>query len=141
MNSTFSTFGDDSIERRVSSICACVASPFRKTSTTTRLRTSLAVLLVAWTTGMKTPSTSAVSSTVSSAASDGAALRDRARIASLKKNPRRIGLVRVALDADAELAAQAHRELRGRLVGPVEAGLLVADHAALAQLDDAAAHL
>ncbi|MFG0261669.1 MAG: hypothetical protein ACF788_04690, partial [Novipirellula sp. JB048] len=43
---------------------------------------------LAWTIGMNTPSTSAVSSTVSSAASAGAELRERPRMASLKKNPK-----------------------------------------------------
>src|SRR3954471_24144651 len=140
MKSTFLTFGAVSSAARVSSICCLPESVFRKTSTTTRLRTSLAVPVVAWTIGMKTPSTRAVSRIVSRAASDGAALRESARSASLRKKLNRIS-VRVALDADAQLAAQAHRELAGRLVRAIEAGLLVADDAALAQLDHAAAHL
>src|SRR5215208_1091206 len=45
------------------------------------------------------------------------------------------------LGAHAQLAAQADGELRRRLVGPIEAGLLVAHYAALAQLDHAPAHL
>src|SRR3954447_18878426 len=90
---------------------------------------------------MNTPSTSAVSSTVSIAARLGAALRLRARNASLRKKPGRIALVRMPLVADAELAAEADRELLGGLVRAVEAGHLVADDAALGQLDHAAAHL
>src|SRR5688572_3989759 len=58
-----------------------------KTSTTTRSRTSLAVPVVACTTGMKTPSTSAVSTIVISAARLGAALRLSARNASFRKKP------------------------------------------------------
>ena len=66
---------------------ASVAVGFTNTSTTTRPRTSLAVPVVACTTGMKTPSTSAVIRIVSIAAKLGAALRRRARNASLKKKP------------------------------------------------------
>src|SRR5215212_1736385 len=88
---------------------------------------------------MNTPSTSAVMTTVSSAASAGAELRRRPRRASLRKKPGT--LVGVALVADAELAAQPDRELAGRLVVAVEPGALVADDAALAQLDHAPAHL
>src|SRR5690242_11475237 len=109
---------------------------------------------------MKSPSTSAVRITVSIAARLGAALRVSARSASFRKKPKRIrwptpgrrargfaascagaavggrpSLVGMALDADAELAAQADRELPGGLVGPVEAGHLVADDPALGQLD------
>src|SRR4051794_9854594 len=140
MKSTFLTFGAVSRAARVSSICCLFEPVLRKTSTTTRLRTSLAVPVVAWTIGMNTPRTSAVSRIVSKAASDGAALRESARSASLKKKPGRIS-VRVSLDADSQLAAQAHRELARRLVRAVEAGLLVADDAALAELDHAPAHL
>jgi len=60
------------------------------TSTSTRLRTVLAAPLVAWTIGMKTPSTSIVTITVARAAKLGAALRRIARSASRRKNPRRI---------------------------------------------------
>jgi hypothetical protein len=49
------------------------------------------VPVVACTIGMKTPSTSAVSSTVSSAASAGAELRESPRSASLTKKPSCIG--------------------------------------------------
>ena len=58
-----------------------------KTSTTTRLRTSFAVPVVACTTGMNTPSTSAVIRIVSMAARLGAAERERARNASRRKKP------------------------------------------------------
>src|SRR3954452_22453197 len=59
-------------------------------STTTLPRIELAVPVVAWTIGMKTPSTSAVISTVSTAAVDGAALRLSDRNASFRKKPTRI---------------------------------------------------
>jgi hypothetical protein len=67
-----------------------VADSFTYTSTTTRLRTSFAVPVVACTIGMNTPSTTAVSSTVSRAASAGAELRLSPRKASLRKKPQRI---------------------------------------------------
>jgi hypothetical protein len=57
------------------------------TSAITRPRTSLAAPVVACTTGMKTPSSSTVTSTVAIAANDGAALRRSARSASRMKNP------------------------------------------------------
>src|SRR4051812_4256333 len=117
-------------------------------STTTLPRIEFAVPVVACTIGMKTPRTRAVISTVRTAAVLGAALRLSERVASLRKNPtrisaslRRCALVRVAFRADAELAAQAHAELAGRLVVLVHAGDLVADDAPLVELDHAAAHL
>ena len=55
--------------------------------TSTRLRTSLAAPVVAWTTGMKTPSTSTVTSTEAMAAKLGTALRDIERSASRRKKP------------------------------------------------------
>ena len=77
---------------RFSSDCwAWVAESFTYTSATTRLRTALAVPVVAWTIGMNTPSTSAVSSTVSSAARAGAELRRSPRSASRRKKAARIG--------------------------------------------------
>src|SRR5437763_15149955 len=102
--------------------------------TTTRLRTLLAVPVVACTTGMDTPSTRAVRRTVSMAARLGAALRRSARSASVRKKPGRMSLVRVALVADAGLAAQPDGDLvrgRGRAV---EARHLVADDAAVRRL-------
>src|SRR5258708_22155219 len=112
-------------------------------STTTLPRIEFAVPVVACTIGMKTPSTSAVISTVSTAARLGAALRDSERKASLMKNPGRTGrlLIRVPFGTDAEFAAQAHRELAGRLVVLVHAAGLVADEATLVQLDHAPPHL
>jgi hypothetical protein len=89
MNSTRSTFGVSAIARRSAATSASLAPCLTKTSTTTRARTSFAVPVVAWTIGMKTPSTSAVSSTQTVAARLGAALRDSARSASLAKKPRR----------------------------------------------------
>src|SRR3954453_6501666 len=47
----------------------------------------------------------------------------------------------MALGADAHLAAHSYREFAGRLVVLVHAGDLIADDAALVQLDDAPAHL
>src|SRR3954453_9637136 len=110
-------------------------------STTTLPRIEFAVPVVAWTIGMNTPRTSAVISTVSTAAVLGAALRFSDRNASLRKKPTRIALVGEPLSGDAHLTAQPHRELAGRLVVLVHAGDLIADEAALVQLDDAAAHL
>src|SRR6476646_2294782 len=112
-------------------------------STTTLPRIELAVPVVAWTTGMNTPSTSAVMSTVITAAALGAALRVSERKASLMKNAARTFpfLVGMTLDADPQLAAQTHCELAGGLVMRVHAGELVAHEAPLVQLDDAPAHL
>src|SRR5437773_1385620 len=142
MNWIFLTFGVAARASRSWWSWARLAPSFAKTSTTTLPRIEFAVPVVACTIGMKTPSTSVVISTVRTAAMLGAALRESERKASLRKKPTRIvSLVRVAFDADAELAAQAHRELRGRLVGPVHAGDLVADQAPLVELDDAPAHL
>src|ERR671933_398760 len=104
-------------------------------STTTLPRIELAVPVVAWTIGMKTPSTSAVISTVRTAAVLGAALRLSDRIASLRKKPGRISLgsprpsVWEALGADTHLTAQPDGELARGLVVLVHAGDLVADQA------------
>ena len=88
-----------------------------KTSSSILLRTSLVFAVAARTTGMKTPSTSVVISTVATAARLGAALRRNARSASRRKK----------------------NELH-RSASQVHAGRLVAHHAALVQLDHAAAH-
>src|SRR5215211_1473047 len=90
---------------------------------------------------MKTPSTTAVSRIVSSAASAGAELRLNPRSASLRKKLQRIFLVRVPLVAQAQLPTQPDGEFGGGLVRTVEARQLVSHDAALAQLDHAAAHL
>ena len=74
MNSTDFTPSVPWSAARRSEVSAEVADPSTYTSTTTRLRTSFAVPVVACTMGMKTPSTSAVSSTVSRAARAGAEL-------------------------------------------------------------------
>ena len=85
MNSTEATLAVPSMASRSCVRSAAVDPAFTYTSTATRPRTSLAVPVVAWTIGMNTPRTSAVSSTVSSAASAGAELRERPRKASLRK--------------------------------------------------------
>src|SRR3954454_301534 len=130
MKATFLTFGAVSRAARVSSICCLFEPVLRKTSTTTRLRTSLAVPVVAWTIGMNTPRTTAVSRTVSRAASAGAELRRSPRSGSRSKKHMRVDLVGEALIAHAVLAAQPHREIGGGLVRAVEARQLVADDAA-----------
>ena len=91
MNSTDFTFEVPSIASRSCDCSSCVAESLTYTSTTTRLRTSFAVPVVACTIGMKTPSTTAVSRTVRSAASAGAELRRRPRSASLRKKPQAHG--------------------------------------------------
>ena len=83
----------------------------------------MAAPVVACTTGMKTPSTSTVTSTVAIAANDGTALRDSERIASRKKKPE-------AHQASAAPQPDLHLA-RGRLA-QVAAGALVADDLAVA---------
>ena len=90
MNSTDFTLLVSSIALRSSACSSWVAESFTYTSTTTRLRTSFAVPVVAWTIGMNTPSTTAVRRTVRSAASAGAELRRRPRSASLRKKLQRM---------------------------------------------------
>ena len=90
MYSTDFTFAVFSIALRRSAFSCAVAVSLMYTSTTTRLRTSFAVPVVAWTIGMNTPSTTAVSSTVRSAASAGAELRRSPRSASFRKKLQRI---------------------------------------------------
>src|SRR3954451_19668394 len=103
---------------------------------------------------MNIPRTSTVTSTDAIAANDGTALRPIERIASLRKNPSRMGLVlrreRVVEDvvgpgADAlglgRRLAQERVELgRGEVARRVLAAELVADDLAAAELDHAAAH-
>src|SRR4051812_20923994 len=101
------------------------------TSSRTFERTSLAAPVVACTTGMKTPSTSSVTSTEAIAAKLGIALRRIERSDSCRKKPSFIAASAVLAQDRAELG----RRLRG-----VETGGLVAHDAALVQLDDAAAH-
>src|SRR3954454_20993731 len=91
-------------------------------------RTSFAAPVVACTTGMKTPRTSSVTSTLAAAANDGIGLRRIERSDSRTKNPRPMTLV-----------LEQRAELGGRL-GRVEARRLVADDLALRELDHAPAH-
>ena len=85
--STLPTCGVSCVSsRRTRSTSASVAFVFRKTSTRTLPRTSLAAPVVAWTIGMKTPSTSIVTSTDAIAANGGTALRRSERVASRRKN-------------------------------------------------------
>ena len=115
-----------------SATSALVASSWMKTSSSILLRTSLVFAVAARTTGMKTPSTSVVIRIVANAARLGAALRRSARSASRRKKPsswphRRRRRLRRAANSRVDSSA-------GR------ARALVADDAALAQLDHAAPH-
>ncbi len=88
---------------------------------------------------MNTPSTSRVTSTVASAANDGAGLRRTARIASRRKNPTRIALRPRAVGVEGARSRLARS--RVDLVAGVAAGRLVAHELALIELQHAAAHL
>src|SRR3954451_16322576 len=92
-------------------------------------RTSLAAPVVACTTGMKTPRTSSVTSTLAAAANDGIALRRIERSDSRTKNPRPM----------TRLVPQERAELAG-VLRAVQAGGLVAHDPPLLQLDHAPAH-
>src|SRR4051794_40600448 len=114
-------------------MAASLAFVFRKTSTRTLSRTSLAAPVVAWTIGMKTPSTSIVTRTDAIAANDGTALRRSERLASRRKNVTRIGDPLEAAGVVVVGVAEHVGELLRRLLalGVEPAGLVADDDPAL----------
>src|SRR4051812_5586368 len=135
MNVTLPTCGVSWVRiRRTRSTAASSAFVFRNTSTRTLSRTSLAAPVVAWTIGMKTPSTSIVTSTDAIAANDGTALRRSERLASRRKNVTRIGAPPLEASGVVVVGVAEHvGELLRRLLalGVEPAGLVADDDPAL----------
>src|SRR5947208_2979494 len=146
MKSTRCTCGVRSSSALTRARSSGLASVLRYTSSRTLERTSLAAPVVACTTGMNTPRTSSVTSTLAIAAKLGIALRriersdSRAKKASPISESARASVVESDVaDVRAGSLLQEGPELGGGL-RCVEAGRLVAHDASAAQLDHPAAH-